>query len=136
MGLLFISLHLNRTQIKNISNGLLRCMAFHHLPTSILWTNWSLFICECNHLQGWGKTVVLGVDHPEAMLKFSSFEVLHSGKSLMGSLFGGLKPKSDIKILEKRYKHKVNRILSLTFEFKPKKNSWNLDSRSVWFDKI
>ncbi|KAJ9553851.1 hypothetical protein OSB04_017896 [Centaurea solstitialis] len=55
---------------------------------------------------GWGKTVVLGVDHPEAMVSLSSFEVLHSGKSLMGSFFGGLKPKSDIKVLEKRYKDK------------------------------
>ncbi|KAI3734443.1 hypothetical protein L6452_13911 [Arctium lappa] len=56
--------------------------------------------------KGWGKTVVMGVDHPEAMLSLSSFEVLHSGKSLMGSFFGGLKPKTDIKILEKRYKDK------------------------------
>ncbi|KAF5794312.1 putative alcohol dehydrogenase [Helianthus annuus] len=56
--------------------------------------------------KGWGKVVVLGVDQPGAMLTFSSFEVLHSGKSIMGSFFGGLKPKSDIRILEKRYMDK------------------------------
>ncbi|KAK6131402.1 hypothetical protein DH2020_034845 [Rehmannia glutinosa] len=53
--------------------------------------------------KGWGKTVVLGVDRPGAQLTFSSFEVLHLGKTIMGSLFGGLKPKSDIPILIKRY---------------------------------
>nr|XP_043612967.1 alcohol dehydrogenase-like 7 [Erigeron canadensis] len=56
--------------------------------------------------KGWGKTVVLGVDQPGAMLNFSSFEVLHSGKTLTGSLFGGLKPKDDIPILLKRYMNK------------------------------
>ncbi|KAF5794315.1 putative alcohol dehydrogenase [Helianthus annuus] len=56
--------------------------------------------------KGWGKTVVLGVDQPGAMLTFTSFEVLHSGKTLMGSLFGGIKPKSDIPILIKRYMDK------------------------------
>ncbi|CAH9087008.1 unnamed protein product [Cuscuta europaea] len=54
--------------------------------------------------KGWGKTVVVGVDKPGAELCFKSFDVLHSGKTLMGSLFGGLKPKSDIPILAKRYK--------------------------------
>ncbi|PWA84325.1 zinc-binding alcohol dehydrogenase [Artemisia annua] len=53
--------------------------------------------------KGWGKTVVVGLDKLDATLTFNSFEVLHSGKSLMGSYFGGLKPKSDIHILEKRY---------------------------------
>ncbi|VFQ84929.1 unnamed protein product [Cuscuta campestris] len=53
--------------------------------------------------KGWGKTVVVGVDKPGAQVCFSSCEVLHSGKTLMGSLFGGLKPKSDISLLAKRY---------------------------------
>nr|GFA50319.1 alcohol dehydrogenase-like 7 [Tanacetum cinerariifolium] len=53
--------------------------------------------------KGWGKTVVLGVDKLDATLTFNSFEVLHSGKPLMGSYFGGLKPKSDIHIFEKCY---------------------------------
>ncbi|KAL7155580.1 hypothetical protein ABFS83_03G084800 [Erythranthe nasuta] len=56
--------------------------------------------------KGWGKTVVLGVDQPGSKLTFSSHEVLHGGKTLMGSLFGGLKPKSDIPILIKRYMDK------------------------------
>ncbi|XP_031103272.1 alcohol dehydrogenase-like 7 [Ipomoea triloba] len=46
--------------------------------------------------KAWGKTVVLGVDQPGKQVSLSSFEVLHSGKTLTGSLFGGLKPKSDI----------------------------------------
>ncbi|KAK9216914.1 hypothetical protein WN944_008926 [Citrus x changshan-huyou] len=56
--------------------------------------------------KGWGKTIVLGVDKPGSQLSLSSFEVLHSGKILMGSLFGGLKAKSDIPILLKRYMDK------------------------------
>ncbi|PKI55162.1 alcohol dehydrogenase-like 7 [Punica granatum] len=56
--------------------------------------------------KGWGKTVVLGVDRPGAQLSLNSSEVLHSGKSLMGSLFGGLKAKSDIPILLKQYMDK------------------------------
>ncbi|KAK9272476.1 hypothetical protein L1049_002849 [Liquidambar formosana] len=56
--------------------------------------------------KGWGKTIVLGVDKPGSLLSFTSYEVLHSGKSLMGSLFGGLKAKSDIPILLKRYMNK------------------------------
>lgn len=57
--------------------------------------------------QGWGKTVVLGVDKPGAKLTLSSYDVLHHGKTLSGSLFGGLKPKSDIPILIKKYIDKV-----------------------------
>ncbi|KAK4390875.1 Alcohol dehydrogenase-like 7 [Sesamum angolense] len=51
--------------------------------------------------KGWGKTVVLGVDKPGAQLTLSSFEVLHTGRALLGVL--GLKPKSDVPILIKRY---------------------------------
>ncbi|GMY28137.1 alcohol dehydrogenase-like 7, partial [Fagus crenata] len=57
--------------------------------------------------KGWGKTIVLGVDKPGSKLSLTSYEVLHSGKTLMGSLFGGLKAKSDIPILLKRYADKV-----------------------------
>jgi S-(hydroxymethyl)glutathione dehydrogenase/alcohol dehydrogenase len=53
--------------------------------------------------QGWGKTVVVGVDKPRSQLSFNSFDVLHRGKTIMGSLFGGLKPKSDIPILIQRF---------------------------------
>ncbi|XP_049355806.1 alcohol dehydrogenase-like 7 [Solanum verrucosum] len=53
--------------------------------------------------KGWGKTIVVGVDKPGAILTFKSFDILHMGKTIMGSLFGGLKPKSDIPLLVKRY---------------------------------
>ncbi|XP_057784615.1 alcohol dehydrogenase-like 7 [Salvia miltiorrhiza] len=56
--------------------------------------------------KGWGKTVVLGVDKPGAQLTFSSYEVLHRGKAILGSFFGGLKPKTDITILIKKYTDK------------------------------
>ncbi|KAL8126396.1 alcohol dehydrogenase-like 7 [Apium graveolens] len=55
---------------------------------------------------GWGKTIVVGVDKPGALLSFTSYEVLHHGKTLAGSLFGNLKPKSDIHLLVKRYMDK------------------------------
>ncbi|KAL1822920.1 hypothetical protein ACET3Z_009698 [Daucus carota] len=53
--------------------------------------------------KGWGKTVVLGVDKPGSNLTLSSGEVLRSGKTLTGCLFGSLKPKSDVPMLVKRY---------------------------------
>lgn len=56
--------------------------------------------------KGWGKTVVLGYDLSGEPLTLSSYEVLHSGKSITGSLFGGLKPKHDVPILIKRYMDK------------------------------
>lgn len=63
------------------------------------------------HFQGWGKTVVLGVDRPGSNLTLSSGEVLQTGKTLTGCLFGGLKPKSDVPMLVKRYLDKVSRYL-------------------------
>ncbi|KAM7514012.1 hypothetical protein LguiA_003595 [Lonicera macranthoides] len=56
--------------------------------------------------KGWGKTVVVGLHKLGSKLSFDSFEVLHSGKSIRGSFYGGLKPKSDIPILAKRYMDK------------------------------
>ena len=50
---------------------------------------------------------MLGVDRPGSMLKFNSFEILLSGKSLMGSAYGSIKPKSDVPVLLKRYMDKV-----------------------------
>ncbi|KAL5557773.1 hypothetical protein UlMin_033984 [Ulmus minor] len=60
--------------------------------------------------KGWGKTIMVGVDKPGTKLSLNSFDVLHKGKSLVGSLYGGLKPKSDIPILLERY---VNKELQL-----------------------
>ncbi|CDP07305.1 unnamed protein product [Coffea canephora] len=53
--------------------------------------------------KGWGKTVVVGVDKPGSQLTFNSYEVLHMGKTLVGSLYGGLKPKTDVPMLIKKY---------------------------------
>ncbi|CAN1255738.1 Alcohol dehydrogenase-like 7 [Linum perenne] len=56
--------------------------------------------------KGWGKTVVLGVGGEGSEMKIKCMEVLQSGKMLTGALFGGLKPKSDIPVLLKRYMDK------------------------------
>ncbi|CAK7346071.1 unnamed protein product [Dovyalis caffra] len=57
-------------------------------------------------IQGWGKTVVLGVGLPGSQISIPSLDLLHSGKTLIGALFGGLKAKSDIPVLLKRYMDK------------------------------
>ncbi|CAK9313222.1 unnamed protein product [Citrullus colocynthis] len=56
--------------------------------------------------KGWGKAIVLGVDKPGAIVSLPSSDVLFHGKTLMGSLYGGLKPKSDIPTLLKWYTDK------------------------------
>ncbi|KAM7255820.1 hypothetical protein ACFE04_011561 [Oxalis oulophora] len=56
--------------------------------------------------KGWGKTVVLGVQRPGSEISLKSSEVLNSGKTLTGVLFGGLKPKSDVPVLIERYMNK------------------------------
>jgi S-(hydroxymethyl)glutathione dehydrogenase/alcohol dehydrogenase len=61
--------------------------------------------------EGWGKTIILGVEMHGAPLSIPSLEILN-GKCVMGSLFGGVKPKQDIPILADKYLNKVN--LSLT----------------------
>ncbi|RZB67399.1 Alcohol dehydrogenase-like 2 [Glycine soja] len=62
------------------------------------------------NMQGWGKTIVLGVDKPGSKLNLSCSEVHVCGKSLRGYLFGGLKPKSHVPILLKRYMDKLIKI--------------------------
>ncbi|CAM8912535.1 unnamed protein product [Rhodiola kirilowii] len=56
--------------------------------------------------KGWGKTIVLGAAIPGSEISLNCSQVLCSGKTLTGSLFGGLKAKSDIPILLKRYMDK------------------------------
>ncbi|RHN68853.1 putative alcohol dehydrogenase [Medicago truncatula] len=56
--------------------------------------------------KGWGKTIVLGLDKPGSRISLSCSEVLHGGKTIQGNLFGGLKPKSHVSILLKRYMDK------------------------------
>ncbi|RDX90913.1 Alcohol dehydrogenase-like 7, partial [Mucuna pruriens] len=94
--------------------------------------------------KGWGKTIVLGVDKPGARINLSSHEVLHDGKSLMGSLFGGLKPKSHVPILLKRYMDKelqLDEFVTHEVEFKDINKAFDLLSGGeclrcvIWMDK-
>ena len=56
--------------------------------------------------QGWGKTVILGVEMHGSPLNLNPYDILR-GRSICGSLIGGLKAKSDIPILAKQYMDKV-----------------------------
>ncbi|XP_048226795.1 alcohol dehydrogenase-like 7 isoform X2 [Ricinus communis] len=76
--------------------------------------------------KGWGKTIVLGVDKPGAQLSLSSFDVLHSGKILTGSLFGGLKAKSDIPVLLKRYTAKLDEFVTHEINFEDINKAFDL----------
>ena len=57
-------------------------------------------------VQGWGKTVVLGVDGSAAPISIPSFDIMR-GRSVVGSYLGGIKPKDDIPVLAKKCLHKV-----------------------------
>ncbi|XP_058786346.1 alcohol dehydrogenase-like 2 [Vicia villosa] len=52
--------------------------------------------------EGWGKTVIIGVEMHGSPLTLSPYDIL-KGKTITGSLFGGLKPKSDIPLLAQKY---------------------------------
>uniref|UniRef100_A0A5B7B4A0 Putative GroES-like zinc-binding dehydrogenase family protein isoform 2 n=1 Tax=Davidia involucrata TaxID=16924 RepID=A0A5B7B4A0_DAVIN len=54
---------------------------------------------------GCGKTVILGVEMHGSPLSISPYEIL-MGRSIMGSVFGGVKAKSDIPIFVKKYLNK------------------------------
>lgn len=56
--------------------------------------------------QGTGKTVILGVEKESKPICLPSIEFLF-GKCVMGSLFGGIKPKTDIPILAEKCMNKV-----------------------------
>jgi len=62
-----------------------------------------MLLCQ----QGWGKTIVLGLEKPGSKLSLNCTELLLTEKSLQGCTFGGLKPKSHVPILIKRYMDKV-----------------------------
>lgn len=57
-------------------------------------------------VQGWGKTVVLGIDGSAAPISVPSFEIMR-GRSVVGALLGGIKPKDDIPVLAQKYLDKV-----------------------------
>ncbi|KAL2316942.1 hypothetical protein Fmac_030818 [Flemingia macrophylla] len=94
--------------------------------------------------KGWGKTIVLGVEKPGSKLSLSCNEVLHSGKSLVGSLFGGLKPKSHVPILLKRYMDKelnLDEFVTHEVGFQDINKAFNLLTEGqclrcvIWMDK-
>ncbi|GMY28134.1 alcohol dehydrogenase-like 7 [Fagus crenata] len=69
--------------------------------------NQAYFSCK----NGFGKTVIIGVARPGSELGLSFHDVLHGGgKSIMGSMFGGIKAKTDIPILLQRYSDKELRL--------------------------
>uniref|UniRef100_A0A2N9G4L9 Enoyl reductase (ER) domain-containing protein n=1 Tax=Fagus sylvatica TaxID=28930 RepID=A0A2N9G4L9_FAGSY len=69
------------------------------------------FECIGSASLGFGKTVIIGVARPGSELGLSFHDVLHGGgKSIMGSMFGGIKAKTDIPILLQRYSDKELRL--------------------------
>lgn len=55
--------------------------------------------------QGWGKTVILGIEMHRSTLSVGCVEIM-KGRTVMGSYFGGIKPKSDIPKLADKYLRK------------------------------
>ncbi|XP_027152053.1 alcohol dehydrogenase-like 7 isoform X2 [Coffea eugenioides] len=69
--------------------------------------------------KGWGKTIILGVDKPDSKFILNSLVNNHSGKTITGVQYGGLKPNIDIAILGKRYLDKELQLdLFVTHEIK------------------
>ncbi|KAI3873892.1 hypothetical protein MKW98_001541 [Papaver atlanticum] len=62
------------------------------------WLNSSTYIW----LQGWGQTIILGVEMHGAPLSINTYELLR-GKRIEGSFFGGIKAKTDIPLLAQSY---------------------------------
>nr|XP_007141579.1 hypothetical protein PHAVU_008G2078000g [Phaseolus vulgaris]ESW13573.1 hypothetical protein PHAVU_008G2078000g [Phaseolus vulgaris] len=94
--------------------------------------------------KGWGKTIVLGMDKP-SKLTLSCSELLVSGKSLKGCLFGGLKPKSHVPILIKRYMDKelnLDEFVTHEVQFEDINKAFDLliEGNSlrcvIWMDKV
>ncbi|KAL9228734.1 hypothetical protein vseg_004283 [Gypsophila vaccaria] len=50
---------------------------------------------------GWGRTIILGVETHGTPMSINTWNMM-SGKTVTGSLFGGIKPKSDIPVLAQR----------------------------------
>ncbi|PNX84108.1 alcohol dehydrogenase 7-like protein, partial [Trifolium pratense] len=94
--------------------------------------------------KGWGKTIMLGVDHPGSKVSINSNDVLFQGKTLMGSIFGGLKPKTDVPILFKRYMDKelnLDEFVTHEVKFKDINKAFDLLVKGeclrcvIWMDK-
>ncbi|PNX78075.1 alcohol dehydrogenase 7-like protein, partial [Trifolium pratense] len=52
--------------------------------------------------EGWGKTVIIGVEMHGSPLTLNPRTMLR-GRTITGSLFGGIKPKSDLPLLAQKY---------------------------------
>ncbi|KAK2391465.1 hypothetical protein P8452_28557 [Trifolium repens] len=52
--------------------------------------------------EGWGKTVIIGVEMHGSPLTLSPYTILR-GRTITGSLFGGIKAKSDLPLLAQKY---------------------------------
>jgi S-(hydroxymethyl)glutathione dehydrogenase/alcohol dehydrogenase len=59
------------------------------------------------YVQGWGKTVIIGVEMHGSPLTLSPYTILR-GRTITGSLFGGIKAKSDLPLLAQKYLDKVS----------------------------
>lgn len=57
-------------------------------------------------MQGWGKTVILGVEKNFSPFIIDTTDML-DGRSFVGSAFGGVKAKTDIPLLINKYLNKV-----------------------------
>ncbi|CAN6301989.1 unnamed protein product [Urochloa humidicola] len=93
--------------------------------------------------EGWGKTIILGVEMHGAPLSIPSLQILH-GKSVIGSLFGGVKPKQDIPILADKFLNKeleLDKFITHEVGFKDINEAFDLllQGKSVrctiWMDK-
>ncbi|CAJ2653811.1 unnamed protein product [Trifolium pratense] len=94
--------------------------------------------------KGWGKTIMLGVDKPGSKVSINSNDILFQGKTLMGSIFGGLKPKTDVPILFKRYMDKelnLDEFVTHEVKFKDINKAFDLLVKGeclrcvIWMDK-
>ncbi|GMN45373.1 hypothetical protein TIFTF001_014552 [Ficus carica] len=52
--------------------------------------------------EGWGQTVILGVELHGTPLSVNCYEIMR-GKIITGSMFGGVKPKTDIPFFARKY---------------------------------
>ncbi|KAL5982287.1 hypothetical protein ACLOJK_016358 [Asimina triloba] len=56
-------------------------------------------------MPGWGKTIILGVEMHGTPVSFIAKDLI-MGRSVSGTLLGGIKPQSDLPLLVKRYMDK------------------------------
>ncbi|KAF8404644.1 hypothetical protein HHK36_009532 [Tetracentron sinense] len=94
-------------------------------------------------LEGWGKTVILGVEMHGSPLSIDCYEII-KGKTITGSLFGGIKAKSDIPLLAQKYIDKELRLDNyitheVSFQEINKAFDYLLQGKSlrciIWMDK-